>query len=198
MSIAHLLEDFSVHTGAGLVHCLDDAALEEQRLAAFEQGYGAGWEDAISAQEQSQGQISTELAGTFADLSFTYHEALNRMSLSLEPMFESLVQTVLPDILDRGFATRLSEQLRDLALEQAGQPMVLSVAQGFAEQVSSALPADLSPSPKVVEDPDLSKGQAVLQVGISRRKVDCDAVLQAIAEALDAYIFEANRAVTNE
>ncbi len=198
MSIAHLLEDFSVHTGAGVVHCLDDAALEEQRLAAFEQGYGAGWEDAISAQEQSQGQVSAELAGSFADMSFTYHEALTRMSLSLEPMFESLVQTVLPDLMDRGFAARLTEQLRDMALEQMGQPMILSVAQGLSEQVKSVIPTDLSPPPQIVEDPDLSQGQAVLQVGVSRREMDCDALLQSIAEAFDAYSFEAKRAASHE
>lgn len=109
MSIAHLLEDFSLHASGGAVHFLDDDALEDQRLAAFEKGYGAGWEDAVQAREQNSDQIGNELAAALSDLSFTYHEALTRMTLSLEPMFQSLVDTVLPETIDRGFARRLSE-----------------------------------------------------------------------------------------
>ncbi|MDA7965210.1 MAG: ABC transporter ATP-binding protein, partial [Ruegeria sp.] len=69
MSIAHLLEDFTVQTGAGALHMLDDEALEEQRLAAFENGYGAGWDDAVQAQDQARGQLSAELSGALSDLS---------------------------------------------------------------------------------------------------------------------------------
>ena len=54
MSIAHLLEDFTPQAGTAKVHLLDDDALEEMRLAAFEEGYIAGWEDALQAQEQGR------------------------------------------------------------------------------------------------------------------------------------------------
>ena len=76
MSIAHLLEDFTLQAGGGQLHVLDEDALEEQRLASFEQGYSAGWEDAVQAQEQSRGQVSAELAKSLEDMSFTYHEAV--------------------------------------------------------------------------------------------------------------------------
>jgi len=198
MSIAHLLEDFTVQAGGGTVHLLDEEALEEQRLASFEQGYGAGWEDALQAQEQSRGQISTELGKSLEDMSFTYHEAITRMTLSLEPMFQSLTQTVLPDMIQRGFAARLVEQLCDMARDQIGQPMQIMVPAGRAEDVAALIPPELAPSPKVIEDPALEGDQARLQVGLSRREVDCSALLDAIARAFDSYVFEAREALSNE
>lgn len=198
MSIAHLLEDFALHTGGGAVHLLDEDALEEQRLAAFEKGYGAGWDDAVQAQEQGRDQLGADLAATLSDLSFTYQEALSRMTLSLEPLFQSLINVVLPDAVERSFATRLTEQLTEMACEQIGQPMQLLVPAGLAQQIEALLPPDLSPAPQVVEDPALNPGQARLQVGISRREVDCAALLTAIAGAFDAYLFEAKEALSNE
>lgn len=198
MSIAHLLEDFTTQTGTGPVLLLDEDALEEQRLAAFEDGYGAGWEDASRAQEQSRGQISAELARSLEDMSFTYHEAIARMTQSLEPMFASLVQTVLPEMAERGLAARLVEQLCEMARSRAEQPMQIMVPPGCAEKVTALLPQDLHPAPQVIEHSELEPGQARLQVGTSRREVDCTALLAAIAQIFDAYVFEARKALSNE
>ncbi|WP_170329685.1 ABC transporter ATP-binding protein [Ruegeria arenilitoris] len=198
MSIAHLLEDFTLQAGGGKLHLLDEDALEEQRLAAFEQGYSAGWEDAVQAQEQSRRRVSAELAKSLEDMSFTYHEAVTRMTLSLEPMFHSLVQVVLPETLDRGFAARLVEQLADMAREQIGQPMQIFVPAGRTDEVEALLPQDLSSPTRVIEDPSLEPGQARLQVGISQREVDCSGLLASVAGAFDAYVFEAKKAVNHE
>ncbi len=198
MSIAHLLEDFTAPAAGVAVHLLDEEALEEQRLAAFEQGYGAGWEDAVQAQEQGGAQLSSDLSAALADLSFIYQEALTRMTLSLEPMFQSLIQVVLPETVELGFPARLTEQLCEMAREQIGQPMLLTVPEGAADQVQAVLPQDFTPLPKVVEDPSLQAGQARLQVGTACREVDCTALLASIAASFDAYLFEAKEALSNE
>lgn len=198
MSIAHLLEDFTLQAGGGQLHVLDEDALEEQRLASFEQGYSAGWEDAVQAQEQSRGQVSAELAKSLEDMSFTYHEAVNRMALSLEPMFQSLTQLVLPEMLDRGFAVRLVEQLTDIARGRIGQPMQIFVPSGRVNEVEDLIPAELSSPVQVIEDPSLEAGQARLKVGVSQREVDCSGLLAAIDQAFQAYVFQAKEAVTNE
>ena len=198
MSIAHLLEDFTAPAAGVAVHLLDEDALEEQRLAAFEQGYGAGWEDAVQAQEQTGTQLSSDLSATLSDLSFTYQEALTRMTLSLEPMFQSLVQTILPETIGHGFAKRLTEQLCDMAREQVDQPLQLTVPAGTSDQIEAMLPQDISPRPQVIEDVSLQPGQARLQVGIAQREVDCAALLSSIAATFEAYLFEAKEALSNE
>ena len=40
----------------------DGSALEDARLAAYEQGYSAGWEDASAAQSSEQSRIRSDLA----------------------------------------------------------------------------------------------------------------------------------------
>ncbi len=198
MSIAHLLEDFTAQADGAPLRLLDEEALEEERLAAFERGYGAGWEDALKAQNQGDAVVTEELRAAFADLSFPYQEALSRMTLSLEPMFRSLVQLVLPQAVDQGFAIRLVEQLCDMAGTQMEQPVHLVVPTGTAEQVSALVPEDISPRPQVVEDPALLPGQARLQVGTARAEVDCAALQETIAAAFDAYLFQAREVLTNE
>ncbi|EEX09225.1 putative ABC transporter ATP-binding protein, flagellar [Ruegeria lacuscaerulensis ITI-1157] len=198
MSIAHLLEDFTVQTEGAPMHLMDDEALEEERLAAFERGYGAGWEDALRAQNEGRAALTEELRTALANISFTYHEALTRMNLSLEPMFESLVRIVLPKAIEQGFAARVVEQLCQMAEGQVAQPVQLVIPPGTAEQVSELLPDDVSPRPKVIEDPGLQPGQARLQVGTARAEVDCAALLETIGAAFDAYVFEARKALSNE
>ncbi|WP_170582440.1 ABC transporter ATP-binding protein [Ruegeria arenilitoris] len=198
MSIAHLLEDFTAQADGADLRLLDEEALEEERLAAFERGYGAGWEDALQAQTQGRAALAEDMRAAFSDMSFTYHEALTRMTLSLEPMFSALVQTVLPHALDRGLVARVIEQLSEMAKAQVAQPILLLVPPGVEGDVEALLPADITPLPKVVADPELLPGQARLQVGTARSEVDCAALLDAIAAAFDAYVFEAKEALSNE
>ncbi|WP_170405947.1 ABC transporter ATP-binding protein [Ruegeria arenilitoris] len=198
MSIAHLLEDFTAQADGADLRLLDEEALEEERLAAFERGYGAGWEDALQAQTQGRAALAEDMRAAFSDMSFTYQEALTRMTLSLEPMFSALVQTVLPQALDRGLAARVIEQLSEMAKAQVAQPILLLVPPGVEGDVEALLPADITPLPKVVADPELLPGQARLQVGTARSEVDCAALLDAIAAAFDAYVFEAKEALSNE
>lgn len=198
MSIAHLLEDFTAQADGADLRLLDEEALEEERLAAFERGYGAGWEDALQAQTQRRAALAEDMRAAFSDMSFTYQEALTRMTLSLEPMFSALVQTVLPQALDRGLAARVIEQLSEMAKAQVAQPILLLVPPGVEGDVEAMLPADITALPKVVADPELLPGQARLQVGTARSEVDCAALLDAIAAAFDAYVFEAKEALSNE
>ena len=198
MSIAHLLEDFTSQVGGGALHLLDEEALEEQRLIAFERGYGAGWDDATQAQDAGRDKFTGDLSAALADVSFTYHEALTRMTVSLEPMFESLVQAVLPEALDQSFARRLIEQLVEMARNQIAQPIQLRVPEGTAALIDDLLLEDLPSKALVVEDPGLMPGQAALQVEQERREIDHIALLSTIAAAFDAYLFEAKEALTHD
>ena len=47
-------------------------------------------------------------------------------------MFQSLVNVVLPETLDRGFAARLVEQLTEMARAEVGQPMQVFVSMTMA------------------------------------------------------------------
>ena len=45
--------------------------MEEARLEAYEQGYGAGWEDAQTAQGEEQGRLNADILRSLEGMSFT-------------------------------------------------------------------------------------------------------------------------------
>ena len=71
------------------------SAAEEERLAAYEQGYSAGWEDAANAANQDQTQIRGDLARSIQALGFTFHDAGMHVLKALAPLIrEKLTHSV--------------------------------------------------------------------------------------------------------
>lgn len=190
MTIAHLLEDFG---NAGKVQpatMVSDELVEEQKLVSFENGYTAGWDDAVGAQERETSKISVTLANSLEDMSFTYHEAQNQLIESLDPMFKVLTSAILPDALAASFGHHIVDQLTDLAKDQTGQPLVITVASGEAAGVRSALTQTFSVEIKVREDSELSPGQAYLRVGNLEREINSAALLESIRDSVDAFSYQ--------
>ena len=196
MSIAHLLEDFEKNIfEVGRVQLMDEDALEEYRLTAFEQGYSAGWDDAVSAQTEDHARVSEALGKSLEDLSFTYHEALSQMTLSLEPMFNSLMDTVLPQTIEKTYSQHIVDELKDMARDQAAQPVLLVVPSGVSAALKPALDREFSVPVQMVEESSLPSGQAYLRVGSAEREVDCTALMDSISEAVDAFLYQAKEDV---
>lgn len=192
MTIAHLLEDFEVNLmDPSRVRLLDEDTLEEYRLAAFEQGYSAGWDDAVSARSEAQDQLNATLVRNLEDLSFTYHEALSQMTHSLEPMFESLVGTVLPKTMKRSYTHHIVEQLKAMAREQVSQPALLIVPSGVSASLKPILSEEFSFPVQLVEESSLPAGQACLRIGTAERDIDCSALLSSINEAMESFLHQA-------
>ncbi|OUS37788.1 ABC transporter ATP-binding protein [Rhodobacterales bacterium 56_14_T64] len=190
MTIAHLLEDFG---NAGKVQpatTVSDELHEEQKLVSFENGYTAGWDDAVGAQESETSKISVTLANSLEDMSFTYHEAQNQLIESLDPMFKVLTSAILPDALAASFGHHIVDQLTDMAKDQTGQPLVITVAVGEAAGVRSALTQTFSVEVKVREDSELSPGQAYLRVGNLEREINSAALLESIRDSVDAFSYQ--------
>ncbi|MCE8508840.1 ABC transporter ATP-binding protein [Ruegeria pomeroyi] len=192
MTIAHLLEDFEINLmDPSRLRLMDEDTLEEVRLSAFEQGYSAGWDDAVSARSEEQGQLNATLARNLEDLSFTYHEALGQMTQSLEPMFESLIGTVLPETLERSYTQHIVEQLKSMAREQVSQPALLIVPAGVSSALKPILSEEFSFPVQLVEESSLPAGQACLRIGTAERDINCSALLNSIGEAMDSFLHQA-------
>ncbi|QAX31351.1 ABC transporter ATP-binding protein [Leisingera sp. NJS204] len=192
MTIAHLLEDFAMNTSAEpALPAVSEELIEEQRLASFENGYSAGWDDAVTAKDQESSRISAELANSLEDLSFTYHEAQSQLLDSLDPMFKVLTSAVLPDAMAASFGHHIVDQLADMAKGQTDQPMQIVVAPGEAAPVRSLLPDNFSVPVTVQEDSLLSPGQAYLRIGSTECEINCDALLESIQDSIEAFTYHA-------
>lgn len=198
MTIAHLLEDFTDAADPGnVLRLLSDVALEDIRLASFEQGYSAGWDDAIAAQDREQHRIAGELARNLEDLSFTYQEAMTQFAASVEPVFSALVDLVLPDILRAATGPRIVELLTDAAREGAAGPAVLYAAPGDLPALHAVLERDLPVPVRVVEDAGLAPSQVRLGIGAGETELDAEALQDAIRRLLGAFTHQTREEIGN-
>lgn len=162
-------------------------AMEEAKLAAYEQGYTAGWEDAATAQSDEQGRMRADIARNMQALGFTYQEARAHVLAAVEPLIRDLVGHVLPQIARRALAPMIVDMLMPVAREAADAPASLSfnpVNRGLIDSVigqTDGLPLTL------IEEPTLGEGQVYLRLQGRETRIDLDTTLLRIGEATDEF-----------
>ncbi|MBZ4023654.1 hypothetical protein CKO11_14465 [Rhodobacter sp. TJ_12] len=171
---------------------IDPRAFEEERLAAFEKGYTAGWDDAIAAQEAEGVKLRSELAQNLQELSFTYHEARQQVLGALRPLLVDIVAKMLPAMARQTLAQMVVEQLDPLS-EQATSVPIAVVAHPASLPMIEDVMANRSSLPLVFQpEPSLGEGQVYLKFAETETRIDLDGVIGAIGKAIDTY-FSANQ-----
>ncbi len=171
---------------------------EEERLAAFEQGYKAGWEDSAAALEGEHKKLSTDLSQNLRDLSFSYHEAQSAMIAGVEAVLRTSMQRLLPALASEALPQLVLERLEPLMREAAGIPIVLLVAPSSRASVAAVLPQDPGLPLELREDPELSDGQAYIRAGEIEHAFDLDGALAEIEGAVtDFFSLQEEKAAAN-
>ena len=194
MPISHLLEDFKTTDPAETATLLmSSLELEEQRLAAFEKGYSAGWEDATAADAQGRSHLSAALSQNIEDAVFSYHEALTQMQQALIPVFEAISEQLLPGMIRNGLAPHIVAAMQNIAAEAMGRPLVLTVPPGCEQAIAPLLPEPEGLEVILDEDPTLGEGQARLHLDDGGVEIDLSALAQDIRDALAAHVYETRK-----
>ena len=89
--------------------------LDAQVSASYEQGYSAGFEDAVRQEDEARQHISAELARNLQDLSFTFHEARSHVLRGLEPLLTQLTQAFLPEFAAAALGPLVQSEIVKLA-----------------------------------------------------------------------------------
>ncbi len=197
MPISHLLQDFTpAPTPDSPMTLLSEVALEDRRLAAFEQGYTAGWEDAVEAQKTNQTQVLAALGDQLQDLSFTYQEAQSHLWKSVTPVLDLLVAQVLPQVMQETIAPLIVQEVLDVMHNEAEQPVCLVVPEGASEALKSVLSKQLSMPVELKESASLQTGQAFLKFSDAEREVDMVRVLEEARGAIKSFAYEVEKEVS--
>lgn len=168
--------------------------LEEERLAAYERGYSAGWEDAAKAHAEEQGHISSEFARNLQDLSFTFHEAQAALLQDMEAILSGIVERVLPGAL----RPALTEHVVDRAVELArvpGQVVEIVVAPENVERVEVLCQGRPTPPLRIFAESSLGAGQAFIRFAACEEKIDLDAILAEMSSAMEGALTSGDDAV---
>jgi len=165
----------------------DVTALEEARLAAYEQGYTAGWEDASAAQSDDQSRMSGEVGRNLQVLGFTYHEARIHVLRGLAPLLQGIVTRLLPEMAREALAPLVLETLMPLAESMAEAPVTLVMSPASRASVEALLEKATGLPLTLTEEPSLGDGQVYLRLGDTETRVDLDRAIAAITAALRGF-----------
>lgn len=190
-SISHLFSDLSasrqsVPQGGG--DTASEEGLEDIKLASFEAGYQAGWDDAIKSRSDEAERLTSDFVQAIEDMSFTYHEAYAKLAATLRPLLSSMITQLLPQTVTRAVEAHLLEQLDALIDAGKDNAIELAVAPDKVAYVRDLLEQRLTVPFTVAGEEALSSGQAYLRVNKVEREINLDAVRDTILAALDTYL----------
>lgn len=192
-----ILEDFGT-TQTGPISGDSIEVIESRRLDAFEEGYKAGWDDAVSAHDQSKKKLSLELTQNLMDLSFTYNEAYAQLTKSLRPLFTEIVGKLLPEIMRKTIGLRVSEELQRLASGVLNGEATILVAPENYDNVSAILEMQHDAPTSIKEDDSLNDGQVQLALADEEVEIDLANVITEMSALIDAYHHDLNEGPTHD
>ena len=160
---------------------------EEQRLEAFEQGYKAGWDDAITQTADERTHISADLAGNLKDLSFTFQEARTHVLKAIEPLLRDMVSKVLPGAAAAGLPDLIATRVAEVAQSASEAPVRISLSPDDRERVTGVLPEVGGMPVELCDDPLLAPGQVAIRMGETEESIDLDGVIADVARLIDDF-----------
>ncbi len=166
---------------------LDRMALEDEKLAAYDTGYKAGWEDANAAQTDDQSRMRADLARNLQTLGFTYHEARSHILKAIEPLMVRIVGQLLPEIARETLAPFVLETLMPLAEGLGDAPVTLVLNPASRLAVEALLEHATGLPVTIEEEPTLGEGQVYIKLGSVETQVDLDKATAEIAAAVRGF-----------
>ena len=179
--------DTAAAPDGGLQPLVEVSALEEAKIASYEQGYSAGWEDASAAQQGDQSRIRADLARNLQSLSFTFQDARSHVLQAIRPLILEMTGRLLPELAREALAPIVLEALMPMAEGMGDAPLTLVLHPAVRERVES-LVAQATGLPIIIEEEDsLGEGQVYIRLGPQETKVDLTRVTEDITAAVRGF-----------
>jgi flagellar assembly protein FliH len=165
---------------------------DERALGAFENGYKAGWDDAVAALEDGASQQRAEVARALQALVFTHSDARSTVLAALEPLLRAMVARILPEIAQAALVPQIAAVLAAPAAAAAEAPLELVVSPGARGAVEAWLETRGVGDLRIVDDPALGAAQVTIRQGDAETRIDLDGAVTAIT-TLIADFFDDHR-----
>lgn len=188
MIASHLFEDFGdapkqVDDGTPL----GAEEVEDQKLQAFENGYQAGWDDAIKAQTDTGTQISAGLAASLQDASFEYHEVRSTLNTAVQEIMSGVMKTLLPKLAQASLGAHICEQVMAMTHSGLERTIEIAVAPDAEAVVKSRLSEGIEGPFEIVVDRHLAPTQVLLRLGSDEREINLEHMLNEISTTITNY-----------
>lgn len=188
MSLSRILPEFGARSAKNSI-TLTDVSLEDQKLASYEAGYQAGWDDSAKANSEAGNQVAADFAQNMSDLSLTYHEAYAALLADVKPLLTQIVNAVLPAMARDTLGPRILELIEADMGGDTRRTVTLFAAQDDCAFLRPLIDG-LDDSLEVVlqSDPTLVAGQVRLSFGNEQeQELDTAALIAGIQTALQGF-----------
>lgn len=179
--------DMAPAPDGSLLPLVEATAVEDAKVASFEQGYSAGWDDAVAAQQGDQIRIRADLARNLQSLSFTFQDARSHVLQAIRPLILEMVNRLLPEVAREALAPTVLEAVTPLAEELADAPLTLVLNPAARPQVEDLLTRATGLPMVIEEEPTMPEGQVYIRFGTAETKVDLAQVTTDIGAAVRAF-----------
>jgi flagellar biosynthesis/type III secretory pathway protein FliH len=166
---------------------VEASALDEAKVASFEQGYSAGWEDAAAAQADDQTRIRADLARNLQSLAFTFQDARSHVLQAIRPLILEMTTRLLPAVAREALGPAVLDAVMPLAEGMADTPLVLVLNPAVRAQVEPLIAQATGLPLQIEEEPSLGEGQVYIRLGPNEAKVDLTQVADDIAAAVRGF-----------
>lgn len=189
MSTASFLEDFSQpRTSLPDRPAADPPVasvdLEAKTQASYEAGFKAGWDDCTAAQESDNRRLAEALGRRLGELDLTRSQMRMALLKDIEPLFEEILQKILPLAVQKSYLPRLVEEISQAATELGPGDFVITVCEDDAQGVQDLLDmAEDLPTCTLRTDPAFGLSQAAITQGPTTREINLTSLLDTIEEA---------------
>ncbi len=188
MTLSRILPEFGARIATNSV-TLTDVSLEEKKLASYEAGYQAGWDDSARANSDAGKQVSADFTQNIRDLSMTHQEAYSALLADVRPLLTQIVETVLPAMARETLGPRILELIETEMAAGSGRALTLFAAaedcaflQPLIENLDPDMDVDLQ------TDRTLMAGQVRLSLGEAQeQELDTASLIAGIQDALHGF-----------
>lgn len=188
MALSRILPEFGARSAKNSV-TLTDVSLEEKKLASYEAGYQAGWDDSARANSDAGKQVSADFAQNIRELSMTQQEAYSALLADLKPLLTQIVEAVLPAMAREALGPRIIELIEGEMASGSARELTLFAASedcAFLQPLVDQLDQDTDVV--LQEDGTLMAGQVRLSFGDAQeQELDTASLILGIQDALHGF-----------
>jgi flagellar assembly protein FliH len=163
---------------------MEASEIEDVRLQSYDNGYAAGWEDAVAAAAKEQDRISSEVANNLQRLAFTFQEVRAHVLRSVQPVVTQLATQLLPQLAQDVLAPVVLDTVMPLIDELADTPIKVVLNPSSRAAVERLLSQAAGLPLLIEEEPSLGEGQVYLRMGDTEHRIDLDQAVRDITTAV--------------
>lgn len=156
---------------------------------AWQEGHAAGLAEGHARALADCQSLSETVVTRIEDMRFTHAEAQAQVLSALRPLFETLIDRVLPVLQETSTTLHLQRLLSDAAARDAEAPLLLRLSPAEADAFGPGLVCRPGPPVRIEADPALVDGEAVLGSAPSlETALDVPTLLETARSALSALV----------